>query len=232
VSDAATADPPLTYLDHASTSPLRPEVVEAMAPFYGARFANASGAHRLARDARAALEEAREQVAEVLGAQPSEIVFTSGGTEADNLAVLGTLAAVADDRDTTAVVCSAVEHAAVLAPARAAARRSGGAVRLELAPVDPSGVVDVTRLEELLKAETAVVSIDEATIQDAQAHRGSNRITVRFVSRLISAHRNKAGEIIEGSLDAEVTIVDLWTFARNPASRDPNWKLVATETRH
>ena len=82
------------------------------------------------------------------------------------------------------------------------------------------------------RAETAVVSIDEATIQDAQAHRGSNRITVRFVSRLISAHRNKAGEIIEGSLDAEVTIVDLWTFARNPASRDPNWKLVATETRH
>ncbi len=162
MSDAAPAGPPLTYLDHASTTPLRPEVLEAMAPFFGVRFANPSGAHRAARDARAALEEAREQVATVLGAHPSEVVFTSGGTEADNLAVLGPLAAAAadDDRTTAAVVCSAVEHAAVLAPARAAARRSlGGAVRLELAPVDGSGAIEVVGLEELLTADTAVVSV-------------------------------------------------------------------------
>ncbi len=160
MSDAAPAGPPLTYLDHASTTPLRPEVLEAMAPFFGVRFANPSGAHRAARDARAALEEAREQVATVLGAHPSEVVFTSGGTEADNLAVLGPLAAADDDRTTAAVVCSAVEHAAVLAPARAAARRSlGGAVRVELAPVDGSGAIEVVGLEELLTADTAVVSV-------------------------------------------------------------------------
>jgi predicted lipid-binding transport protein (Tim44 family) len=82
------------------------------------------------------------------------------------------------------------------------------------------------------KAETALVSIDEATIQEAQANPNSTRITVRFVSKLISARRNRSGEIIDGSLDTESTIVDLWTFARNPASRDPNWKLVATETGH
>lgn len=82
------------------------------------------------------------------------------------------------------------------------------------------------------KAEVAVVSIDEATIQDAQADSRSNRLTVRFVSKLIATRRNKAGEIIDGSTDVAATIIDLWTFSRNPASRDPNWKLVATETGH
>lgn len=82
------------------------------------------------------------------------------------------------------------------------------------------------------KAETALVSIDEATIQDARVEGGMNRIAVRFVSQLISARRNRAGEIVDGSLDQAARIVDLWTFARNPGSRDPNWKLVATETGH
>lgn len=82
------------------------------------------------------------------------------------------------------------------------------------------------------KAESALVSIDEAVIQDAQADAGTNRVTIRFVSQLISARRNRAGEIIDGSLDKAARIVDLWTFARDPRSRDPNWKLVATETGH
>ena len=71
---------------------MRPEVSEAMARFAADRYGNASGSHRVARDARLAVEEAREQVAEVLGADPAEVVFTSGGTESDNLAVYGTLA--------------------------------------------------------------------------------------------------------------------------------------------
>jgi predicted lipid-binding transport protein (Tim44 family) len=82
------------------------------------------------------------------------------------------------------------------------------------------------------KADVAVVSIDEATVQDAEADPRSSRLTVRFVSKLLSTRRNKAGEIIDGSPDVAATIIDLWTFARNPASRDPNWKLVATETGH
>jgi predicted lipid-binding transport protein (Tim44 family) len=82
------------------------------------------------------------------------------------------------------------------------------------------------------KAETALISIDEATIQDARVDGGMSRITVRFVSQLISARRNRAGEIVDGSTEKAARIVDLWTFARNPASRDPNWKLVATETGH
>jgi cysteine desulfurase len=77
------------YLDHAATTPVRAEVLEAMAPFYGARFGNPSSTHRWGREARVALDEARERVAACIGARTDEVCFTSGGTEADNLAVLG-----------------------------------------------------------------------------------------------------------------------------------------------
>src|SRR5213596_117040 len=77
------------YLDHAATTPVREEVFEAMKPFYGPRFGNPSSTHRWGREARAALDEARERVGRCLGARPDEICFTSGGTEADNLAILG-----------------------------------------------------------------------------------------------------------------------------------------------
>ncbi len=139
------------YLDHAATTPVRPEVAAAMAPFAADRFGNASGSHRLARDARTALDDARETVAAVLGADPGDVIFTSGGTEADNLAVLGTLA-----RSPGTVLTSAVEHAAVLEPARAAARL--GFPHLE-APVDGTGTVDLDRLADLLGPEVALVSV-------------------------------------------------------------------------
>jgi len=78
--------------------------------------------------------------------------------------------------------------------------------------------------------ESALVSIDSATVDDARALPESNSITVRFVTKLLTARRNREGQIIEGDLDHAAKIVDLWTFARNPKARDPNWKLVATET--
>jgi cysteine desulfurase len=160
VTGAAT---PVAYLDHAATSPLRPEVAEAMAPFGSDRFANASGSHRPARDARLALEDAREEVATLLGARPSEIVFTSGGTEADNLAVFGTLAAAGPDRPIRAI-CSAVEHAAVLEPMRAAVRGAAavlgvGAVELTEVGVTPEGVVDLGHLADALGEPTTFVSV-------------------------------------------------------------------------
>src|SRR3954467_9777458 len=95
------------YLDHAATSPLRPEALEAMLPWLGGRHGNSTGVHALARWARQAVEEARDEVAGHLGCQPREVVFTSGGTEADNLAVAGR---------TGRLVCSAIEHHAVLDP--------------------------------------------------------------------------------------------------------------------
>ena len=85
------------YLDHAATTPVRPEVLEAMLPFYGPRFGNPSSVHRWGRDARTALDEARERVARCLGATSDEICFTSGGTEADNIAILGAWRARRDE---------------------------------------------------------------------------------------------------------------------------------------
>ena len=109
------------YLDHAATTPVRPEVLDAMQPFFGARFGNPSSTHRWGREARAALDEARERVARCLGAHPDEICFTSGGTEGDNLAVLGPWRARRNP-NRTAIVTTPFEHKAILSAVHAAAR--------------------------------------------------------------------------------------------------------------
>jgi cysteine desulfurase len=140
------------YLDHAATTPLRPEVREAILPFLGERWGNPSSAHRWGREARAALEDARVRLAAVLGASPAEVVFTRGGTESDNLAVLGRARAVPG----APVVCSAVEHKAVLASAKAACREGSPFRAL---PVDGDGVVREEALPELLAERPAVVSV-------------------------------------------------------------------------
>src|SRR5690606_10450579 len=128
----AVPDQPV-YLDHAATTPLRPAARAAMLPWLGERFGNPSGAHRVARAARQAIDEARDVVAEVVGCRPGDVVFTSGGTEADNLAVLG-----AHEARPGPVLCSAVEHEAVLRPVHAVGGRT--------VPVDRHGVVDLDAL--------------------------------------------------------------------------------------
>ncbi|HWC10531.1 MAG TPA: cysteine desulfurase family protein [Acidimicrobiales bacterium] len=137
------------YLDHAATTPMHPEAVEAMLPFLTDRFGNPSGSHAVAREARKALEEARDVVAACLGARPGEVVFTGGGTEADNLAVAGAHAVRPG-----VVVCSAIEHHAVLHACEHL--RPAGSV---LAPVTASGVVDLDALAELLHPDVSVVSV-------------------------------------------------------------------------
>ena len=126
------------YLDHAATTPMRPEAIEAMLPFLDRRFANPSGAHRVARDARRAIDEARDVMAELLGARPRDIVFTSGGTESDNLAVFGGSgvgAGTGERPGPGSVICSAVEHHAVLDPVVALGGR--------LVAVDATGRLDL-----------------------------------------------------------------------------------------
>ncbi len=144
------------YLDHAATTPLRAEVREAMAPYQDEAFGNPSSMHRWGRQARNALEEARERIAAVLGARRREIVFTSGGTEADNLAVLGRWRSVCRDSARRAVVWSAVEHKAV-----ASAAKQAGAEGAELIVlgVDSDGCVEVGALGEALAASPCVVSV-------------------------------------------------------------------------
>src|SRR5206468_12782842 len=97
------------YLDHAATTPVREEVFEAMKPFYGPRFGNPSSTHRWVRDARAALDEPRERVGRCLGARPDEICFTSGGTAADNFAILGAWRALRSRRP-PAIVSTPIAH--------------------------------------------------------------------------------------------------------------------------
>ena len=138
------------YLDHAATTPMCPEAGEAMQPFYAASYANPSGAHRMARDAMRAVNDARDLLAELWGAEPGEIVFCSGATEADNLAVFG----VADATGSAAsnrIVCSAIEHPAVLAPVE----RLGGMT----VGVDSLGVLDLDELAEAVDENTALVSV-------------------------------------------------------------------------
>jgi cysteine desulfurase len=101
----------MIYLDHAATTPMRPEVWEAMAPFASVSFGNPSGVHGVSRAAKNALEDAREKIAGLIGAQPLEVVFTSGGTESDNLAIKG---AVLSSTPRQGLVTSAIEHEAVL----------------------------------------------------------------------------------------------------------------------
>ncbi|HEX6370667.1 MAG TPA: cysteine desulfurase family protein [Longimicrobium sp.] len=131
------------YLDYAATTPLRPEAREAMLDMLSQRWGNPSSMHRWGREARAALEDARARFAAVIGAAPAEIVFTRGGTEADNLAVLGRARAAGGP-----LACSAIEHKAVLSSAKAAEGKDG---RLHVVPVDENGVVDVDALAAIVR---------------------------------------------------------------------------------
>jgi len=143
------------YLDHAATTPVREEVFEAMKPFYGPRFGNPSSTHRWGREARAALDEARERVGRCLGARPDEICFTSGGTEADNLAILGAWRAL-KAKGRIAVVTTPIEHKAILGAVHQAARE--GAEERFLG-MTPDGVIDPASFDELVDEQVAVCSM-------------------------------------------------------------------------
>ncbi|MCU0310591.1 MAG: cysteine desulfurase [Acidimicrobiales bacterium] len=168
----SSADPPVTYLDHAATTPMRPEAVEAMLPFLTERYANPSGAHRMARDANRALDDARDQFAAALGCTPGEVVFTSGGTESDNLAVFGARRRSGEVGPDGLAVCSAIEHHAVLDAVAALGGRT--------VDVDRTGTVDLAALAEELDAAAA-------------RHRAGTGPAVRLVS--VMAVNNEVGTV-------------------------------------
>ena len=148
----------MPYLDYAASAPLRAEALAAMLPLLQRPAANPSSQHGPGRAARAAVETAREQVAALVGAAPGEVVFTSGGTEADNLAVKGAL--LARPAGARQLVCTAVEHHAVLDAAAWAEADAGAGARVGLAPVDPAGRVDLEGLAALLEpGRTALVAV-------------------------------------------------------------------------
>jgi len=145
------------YLDHAATTPVRAEVLEAMLPYLTAQaFGNPSSAHRFGREARAGLEQARREVAQAVGAEPNQVVFTSGGTEADNLSILGAALAARDRGGSMCAVVSAIEHKAILAAAHAVCHLGGREVVL---PVGGEGYLDLDALDKALLDRPAVVSV-------------------------------------------------------------------------
>jgi cysteine desulfurase len=145
------------YLDNNATTPLAPEVFEAMQPYLTEQYGNASSIHWFGQQARAAVETAREQVARLLNARPNEIVFTSGGTESDNTAIFGIVEA--SRSESKHVVTTAIEHHAVLHTAKALEQRG---VRVTYVRVGSSGVVDPADIERALQLDTALISVMHA----------------------------------------------------------------------
>jgi cysteine desulfurase len=158
------------YLDNAATTPVRPEVLDAMMPFLTREFGNPSSHHTVGEAAASALDDARSRVAAVLGMRRGDIVFTSGGTEANNSAVKGIAIAAFAGRAARRVVTSAIEHESILESADYLRRIHGFAV--DLVPVGAAGRIDPAVLADMLHEDTALVSLGYAnneigTIQDA-----------------------------------------------------------------
>jgi cysteine desulfurase len=147
------------YLDHNATTPVEPAVLDAMVPYLSGDYGNASSIHTFGQKARAAVETAREQVATLIGARPQEIIFTSGGTEADNHAIFGVVEAAADS--CKHVITTAIEHEAVLNTCEALRPRG---VAVTYLAVDRAGQVDLDELRDVLRAhpKTCLITIMHA----------------------------------------------------------------------
>ena len=145
------------YLDHSATTPVDLEVAALMMTYYTEKYGNPSSVHSFGREARQALEEARRQVAELLGATPQEITFTSGGTEADNLAIIGTAEAMS--KKGKHLITSAVEHHAVLETCEFLAKNG---FELTILPVDAEGIVSVEEVRKAIRPDTILITVMHA----------------------------------------------------------------------
>jgi cysteine desulfurase len=145
------------YLDHAATTPLDSRVLKSMLPYFAEIFGNPSSVHRWGQEAEAAVENARRTVADSLACSPAEVIFTSCGSESDNLALRGVAWAERERRGANHLLTTPVEHDAVLRTAQALARGDG--FDLELLPVDEAGLVDPADLARRIRPTTALVSI-------------------------------------------------------------------------
>lgn len=156
------------YFDHAATTPTRPEVVEAMQAYFKHSFGNPSSQHYFGKETHSAISEAREKVAQMVGARKDEIIFLSGGTESDNLAILGV--AFANRDRGKHIITSRIEHRAVLEPCRFLEREGW---KVTFVPVDKHGMVDPDDIKNAITSETILISIMHAnneigTIQPIQ----------------------------------------------------------------
>jgi len=174
----------LLYFDHNSTTPVDPDVAAVVAQALRETFGNPSSTHRAGQKARQELEKARRTVAQFLGSSAAEIVFTSGGTEANNLAIFGVVRAAAGRQ--RHVISTTVEHPAVLEPCRQLEREG---VSVSYAPVNPDGVVSVAEIERLLRPETVLISVMHANNETGVLQ------PVSEIADLVK-HRRSAGQQI------------------------------------
>ena len=145
------------YMDHAATTPLAPEVLEAMIPYFSERYGNPSSLHSFGREAREAVDDARTEVAALLNAEPSEIYFTSGGTESDNLAIKGI--ARKNKKKGRHIITTSIEHPAVLEVCKALTREGFEVTYL---PVTREGLVEIGAVEEAVREDTILISVMHA----------------------------------------------------------------------
>ena len=201
--------PEPVYLDHAATTPVREEVFAAMQPFFGPRFGNPSSVHRWGREARTALDEARERLGRCLGASADEIVFTSCGTEADNMALIGVWRARRGESGRMAAVSTPIEHKAVLGALHQIAKEGGGE---RLLRVEPTGRVAADSFASLVRADTAVCSVmwvnnEIGTLQDVPAMAELAR------SRGVVFHTDAVQAFGKVDIDARRTPFDLLSIS-------------------
>ena len=157
---------PRIYLDHNATTPVEPEVLDAMLPHFSAEFGNAASIHTTGQRARAAVEIAREQIAALLNARPQEIIFTSGGTESDNHAVFGIVRNAPGS--TKHIISTQIEHEAVLNSCQALEKEGGivvgdrKAIEVTYLPVDSNGLVDPEAVRDAIRPQTALITVMHA----------------------------------------------------------------------
>ena len=149
------------YLDHNATTPVEPEVLDAMLPYFSAEFGNAASIHTPGQRARAAVETAREQVAALVGARPQEIVFTSGGTESDNHAIFGIVRSAASgaQKDAKHVITTQIEHEAVLNACQALEKEG---IAVTYLPVNSNGLMDLLELRDAVRPQTVLITVMHA----------------------------------------------------------------------
>lgn len=199
----------VAYFDCSATTPVADEVLAAMLPFFAEQFGNASGAYSLGRRARGALEAARAEVAAVLGGQPGEIVFTSGGSESDNLALRGAAHALRDAGHGAHLVTSAIEHPAILATMR---DLEAEGFEVTLVPVGADGRVDADRFLDAVRADTTVASLmlannEVGTLQPLE------RVGPALRARGIVVHTDAVQAAAYRDLDVDRLGVDLLSLS-------------------
>ena len=200
--------PDPVYLDHAATTPVRGEVLEAMQPFFGARFGNPSSMHRWGREARTALDEARERVARCLGAASDEVVFTSCGTEADNMALIGVWRA-REGGGRRAVVTTPIEHKAVLEAAHQVVKEGG---EERLVAVRRGGIVEDASFDALVTENVAICSVmwvnnEMGVLQDIPA------LSARAKARGVVFHTDAVQAFGKVDVNARTTPFDVLSIS-------------------